>query len=247
MFFTPFSEVTTTVMNVRMGLSGRNLSTVRASNPVIQGEVYHVIVAYEQDSFIKLYVNGVLVQTTSISGGGRLWGWCRTQNATNENWDYLYTASLPNGAARRFDALSIGGYGAPPFNSASTNAWAVAPAGHGGGFRLAAMYGRTFSTADVSNFFDSFVNWETHVVPSSHSGYMAEVEADNPILCLRMNELQNVRPVNAVGFQDFVASFEGTPAFNATGFVAGSSSVTVSNGGLRIDNFSSLSSTFTVE
>ena len=109
------------------------------------------------------------------------------------------------------------------------------------------MYGRTFSAVDVSNFYDSFVNWETHVVPSSHSGYMAEVEADNPILYLRMNELQNVRPVNALGFQDFVASFEGTPAFNATGFVAGSSSVTVSNGGLRIDNSSALSSTFTVE
>ena len=243
----PCLEVTTTVMNVRISLSGRNLSTVRASSPVIQGEVYHVIVAYEQDNFIKLYVNGVLVQTTSISGGGRIWGWCRTQNATNENWDYLYTASLPNGAARRFDALSIGGYGAPPFNSASGNAWAVAPAGHGGGFGLAAMYGRTFSAVDVVNFYDSFVNWETHVVPSSHSGYMAEVEADNPILYLRMNELQNVRPVNALGFQDFVASFEGTPAFNATGFVAGSSSVTVSNGGLRIDNSSALSSTFTVE
>ncbi len=243
----PCLEVNTTVMNVRMGLSGRNLSTVRASAPVTPGEVYHVIVTYEQDSAIKLYVNGALVQTTAISGGGRLWGWCRTQNVTNENWDYLYVSQNPNGAARRFDVLSIGGYGSPPFNTATSHAYAMTPPAHGGGFGLAAMYGRVFSNADVSNFYDSFINWDTHIVPTSQSGYMAEVEADNPVMYFRMNELQSARPINTVGMQDFLGGYEGTPVFNAPGFVSGSTAVTVSSGGLNINNFSALSTTFTVE
>ena len=48
------------VMNVRLALSTRNLSIVRASAPVVAGEIYHVMVTYEQDATVKLYVNGVL-------------------------------------------------------------------------------------------------------------------------------------------------------------------------------------------
>lgn len=241
----PTLEVSSSVMNVRLALSTRNLATVRATAPVIAGEIYHVMVTYEQDKAIKLYVNGALVQTTAISGGGRLWGWVRTHNQPNENWDYLANGNQPNGAARRFDALAIGGYGTPPHGHGS--AWGPVPAAHGGGVGLAAMYYRTFSDADVAAFYDSYQNWETHVVPPLYSGYMAEVEADNPVYYFRMNELQSQRPINALGHQDYLAWFEGNPVFNAPGFVAGTSAITTSNGCLLINNFSTLASTFTVE
>lgn len=84
-------------------------------------------------------------------------------------------------------------------------------------------------------------------VPPLYSGYMAEVEADNPVYYFRMNELQSQRPINALGHQDYLAWFEGNPVFNAPGFVAGTSAITTSNGCLLINNFSTLASTFTVE
>lgn len=241
----PTLEVTSAVMNVRLALSTRNLSIVRASAPVVAGEIYHVMVTYEQDATVKLYVNGVLVQTTAITGGGRLWSWLRSNNPTNENWDYIATTNQPNGAARRFDALAIGGYGTPTHGHGS--GWGAVPAAHGGGFGLAAMYYRTFTDAEVASFYDSYQNWDTHVVPPKYAGYMAEIEADNPVYYFRMNELQSQRPINALGQQDYFAWYEGNPVFNATGFVTGSSAITTSNGSLLLNNFSTLATTFTVE
>jgi hypothetical protein len=109
------------------------------------------------------------------------------------------------------------------------------------------MYHRTFTDAEVASFYDSYLNWETHVVPPKYAGYMAEVEADNPVYYFRMNELQSQRPINALGQQDYFAWYEGNPVFNAPGFVTGSSAITTSNGSLLINNFSVLASTFTVE
>ena len=141
--------------------------------------------------------------------------------------------------------LAIGGYGTPPHGHGS--GWGAVPAAHGGGFGLAAMYYRTFTDAEVASFYDSYLNWETHVVAPKFAGYMAEVEADNPVYYFRMNELQSQRPINALGQQDYFAWYEGNPVFNAPGFVTGSSAITTSNGSLLINNFSTLASTFTVE
>ena len=225
----PTLEVTTTTLNVRMPLGTNNLSIIRATTPIVAGAIYHVMVTFEQDVAIKLYVNGALIQTTAVSGSGRLFGWCKNYYATAfastpmESWDYVYDYSPA--AIRRFRGCMFVGTGNNSGN----------PAGWGGGVALTAIYGRTFSLQDVETFYDSMVNWETHIVPVGQSGYAGEVEADNPNYYWRLNELSGIRGVTTlVGQKDTVSWFEGSPGYNATGFTSGVGALTTSNGALII-------------
>lgn len=226
----PTLEVTNTAMNVRMNLSALNRATVRCTAPVTPGTMYHVMVTYAQDSEIKLYVNGALVQTTAIAGGGRLWGHRHAGNTTAQDWDYLYNTSYyAHAAIRRFTALMVCGYDRP--NTDAYSGLQNMGAGWGGAAGLTALYNRTFSAAEVASFYDSFVNWDTHAVLPTQSGYMGEVEADNPVFYARLNDLGAVtRIATLFGQRDYAAVYEGTPGYNATGFVSGSTSITTSNG-----------------
>ena len=144
---------------------------------------------------------------------------------------------------RRLTQLSIGGN----FTTV-TGAGPNLPPGYGGAVALAALYHRTFSATDVASFYDSYANYSTHTVLSSLSGYMAEVEADLPIIYFRMNETSSVRPTTLVGHKDYVAGYEGAPVFNQTGFVGGAGAVTTTSGGLcYVSGGGVVSSTFSVE
>jgi hypothetical protein len=227
----PTLEVTTTTLNVRIPLGTNNLSTVRATASVVSGALYHVMVTFEQDVELKLYMNGVLAQTTAITATGRIFGWNKGHYQYNyqigyEDWNYTYSAGESRlSAIRRFMYCTITGTGGKTDNTGA--------AGFGGGIALAAMYGRVFSLLDVQNFYDSMVNWESHVVPVTYSGYVGEVEADNPAYYFRLNELSSVRGVVSwLGAKDTLSVFEGTPGFNATGFTTGTGALTTSNGGV---------------
>lgn len=249
----PTLEITAAgVLNVRFPLNGRNRSTVRATTNLIPGTVYHIMVTYAQDSELKLFVNGVLTQTTAISGAGRLWGHPYGPSSSSntvfthafESWDSL-SGSTGEGAIRRFITVTVAGNGANINNATSVRAGGP---GYGGSWALLALYNRTFTDAEVATFYDSFVNWETHTVLPTQPGYMGEVEADNPKFYVRMNDLvQPSRIQTLFGHRDYgVGQYEGVPVYNQLGFVSGATSVRTSNGGLRLDRVE-LNSIFTVE
>lgn len=243
----PTLEVTPTQMNVRIALGALNRTTIRASAPVVVGTIYHVIVTYKQDEYIKLYVNGVLVQTTLIPGAGRIWAHNIDRWGNAEEWDYFH-GDL-RGPVRRFNNFSVGGYGRNPVASGSVDpAHCIVPAGWGGGFGLAALYGRCFTDSNVADYYNSFISPETHVVTSAQSGYMAEVEADNPYYYFRLNDLSAAnKPTNILGAQDYLAVWEAAPAFNVQGFVSGSTAINTTAGGLYFDGYSFINSTCTIE
>ena len=243
----PTLEVTPTAMNVRFPLGARNRSTIRCSAPVVAGQIYHVMLSYSENTYLKLYVNGVFVSEANILGAGRLWG--HTQCARNfETWDdtQSFAGSRNEGAIRRLQHLYIGGTG---YSYASTTDERYnIPPGYGGSVALAAIYGRAFSDSDVSTFYDSYANWETHNVQPLQSGYMGEVEADNPYFYIRLNDLS--RPPSRIetlmGYRDYSGNYEVTTVFNRPPFVSGSTSVQMTNGAARFDRVD-IGPTFTAE
>lgn len=245
----PTLEVTPTAMNVRFPLGARNRSTVRATSSVVAGAVYHVMIAYEENVELKLYVNGALIQTASLTGAGRLWG--HTQITTNfENWDATTAVSGGNrleATIRRLDHLYIGGTGNAAMTYAINNALWEIPPGWGGAVGFVALYHRKFSATDVTNFYDSYANWETHTITSLKSGYVAEVEADNPALYFRLNEVTRPTYVASMyGSRSYVGTYEAGAVLGATGFVAGSTATTTSNGALYFA-YACLSTPITIE
>lgn len=214
----PTLQVTSSVMNFRVPLGGANLSVVRATASVTQGQIHHVVVTYVQDTSIKLYVNGSLVQTTSISGAGRIFGY-----DTFWQWDVLggniNSNNMGASAMRRLAHLVIhGSGGAPGGNYYNGPAW-------GGRFGLFGVFGRTMSDSEVATLYDSFVNPYTHTVLPTQSGYAGQVEADNPIYYDRLNQL--AMPANSaswplLGRKDVYATYRSGTTFGATGFVSGS-------------------------
>lgn len=245
----PTIEITPAgVLNVRFPLGARNRSVVRATTNLIPSTTYHIMVTYAQDSEIKLYVNGALVQTTALAGAGRLWGHVNGGNGaavtTFENWDYLHNGSQPQGPIRRFTSVTVAGPGSTSNNSSTQLSGGP---GYGGAWALLALYNRTFSASDVASFYDSYANWDTHTVLPTQSGYMGEVEADNPNFYVRLNDFSlPTRITSLFGGRDYLGTYEGIPVYNATGFVSGSTSVTVSAGAAyftRVD----INSIFTTE
>jgi hypothetical protein len=232
----PTIEVLPTgVINVRMPLGARNRATVRCTYSAVPGTINHIVVTYEQDTTIKLYVNGVLRSTASIAGSGRLWGHTQ-RNANYEDWD---TGSFSSGytkeaAIRRLNMLTIGGSGYQNAHAASITyrQWEIPP-GWGGAIGLAAIYGSVFSAEYVTSLYQSFINWDSFVVQSYYSGYMAEVEADNPKFYARLNQLSSAeRVISSLGLSDHWSWYEGTPVFGGTGFVGGTTALTTTTGSL---------------
>lgn len=243
----PTLEVTTTEMNVRFPLSARNRTDPRITSPVIAGEHYHVIIAYTENQSIELYVNSVLTGTADITGAGRLWGHTQSTKVF-EDWDNtnrLTGGAYKEAAIRRLDMLYIGGTG-HGYASSNDERYNLPP-GFGGAVAFAGIYGRTFTEAEVQQFYDAYANTENHVVLPQQSGYMAEVEADNPSFYVRLNDLTPPQRIDTLlGHRDYRATYETGTEFNSAPFVSGSPSITTSNGGVfceRVD----IPSTFTVE
>lgn len=235
-------------INVRFPLSARNRATARCTYNATPGSIRHIMVTYEQDASITLYVDGVKRSSAVLTGTGRLWG--HTMRDVNvESWDSAFT-QYGNGkeaAIRRINALYISGYGRTAYDRVRDNSLWQIPPGWGGGVALAALYGTVFTDADVADLYDSFANWETHVVTSSMSGYAAEIEADNPKYYARLDALSVVdRPMSLCGMTDNTSWYEGSPTFGNTGFTAGATSIGTHGGAIllwRVD----IQSTFTVE
>jgi hypothetical protein len=241
-------QVTPTVVNVRIPLAGANRSVVRATHAVIQGTVTHITVVYLQDNYIKLYYNGVLTQTTAITGAGRLWTYAQYLHSAAyayENYDQVYTGSV---ACRAVNGFNLAGSG---HNVLGNTTYPGIPRGWGGQFGCASFFGRAFSDADVTNLYDSFINPTTHVVLPTMPGYAGEVEADNPVLYLRLNDLTAPNPgyrsvcgMRGLYFNNIAGTlFAQTPAF-----VAGQTAIKTSAGGLYTWNTPALpSQVFTLE
>jgi len=243
----PTLEVNITEMNVRFPLSARNRATPRVTAPVVAGTPYHVMIAYTENASIQLYVNGALAGEADITGAGRLWG--HTQGRKNfEDWDNSVRVSsgyYKEAAIRRLDMLYIGGNGYG-YKSSSDERYNLPP-GYGGAVGLAAIYGRTFTASDVQQFYDSYNNWDTHAVVPEQSGYMAEVEADNPSFYARLNNLMPPQRIETLlGHRDYRGSYGAGTVFNAAPFVSGSPSITTSDGGVFFERVD-IAATFTVE
>lgn len=239
----PTLQVTTTAINFRMPLGGPNLGTVRATASVTQGQIYHVVVTYAQDTEIKMYVNGSLVQTTSITGAGRLWSYDSPNNSDVTNWN----SNNVSQAARNLHTFYFHGSGATGIGGIySPPAW-------GGRIGMAGFFGRTMSASDVAALYDSFVNPFTHTVFPTQSGYAGEVEADNPVYYERLNQLS--MPANSaswplLGRKDTYATYRSGTTFGATGFVSGSTATNFNNAsaGILLSGGGGVcSTTFTVE
>lgn len=241
----PTLEVTTAAINVRFPLGASNRATVLCTAVITPGTVYHVMVAYKESDYIELYVNGALAQKTLIAGGGRLYGHNLWAGTTNENWDYLWNGTYMNPAyIRRLNVVHIGGYGQTPYGQ--TSDVSTIPPGYGGAVAFVGKYYKTFSAAEVASFYDSYLNWDTHTVGSTQSGYMAEVEADNPAFYTRLNDLAQPAKIPCViGQCDYFGTYEAATLYNRVGFVSGSTAVNFSNGaavltGVRISTVFSL-------
>ena len=244
----PTLEVSSDTINVRFPLGAANRSIVRCTAPIVGGSVYHVMVSYAQDSYIELYVNGVSVQKTTIEGGGRLYGQGHRVDYPAEEWDVLpYSGGrYAPGYLRRLTTLHICGYGA----ANTSRGWnhATTGSGWGGAIAFVGKYYSTFSAADVSTFYDSYINRETHIVPTTQSGYMAQVEQDNPYFYTRLNDLSIPRKLPRVlGAVDYWGSYEPTcSGFGKTGFVSGTTSVNLGGGAIVLRGLHA-STTFTAE
>jgi hypothetical protein len=243
----PTLEITTTEMNVRFPLSARNRGTPRITVPVVAGEVYHVMITYSENTSIVLYVNGVLSGEADITGAGRLWG--HTQSDRNfDDWDNtrrLTSGYYKEAAIRRLDMLYVGGSGYG--YGSSTDERYNMPPGFGGAVAFAGIYGRTLTDPEIQQFYDSYSNPENHTVLPLQSGYMAEVEADNPSFYVRLNDLYAPQRVETLlGHRDYRSNCEANLQFNRAPFVSGSPSVNTSIGALHFDRVD-IPTTFTVE
>lgn len=243
----PTVVASTDSVDFRMALGGNNTGALRATTPTIAGTVYHVMVTYSMDGEIKLYLDGVLKQTSPIVGTGRMWHCSCWPQSDWFNWDSGHPSGQPAvhifGPAKRINGLIVAGNGVVTTN----DQYNLHQPAFGGGFGMAAVYGRTFSASDVTSFYDSYANPGTHSVPTSYSGYVAEVEADSPRFYVRLNGLTIEAPRPILGHKDTVVKWSDTPYINNPGFVAGTTSTRMNNGVLLVECEWLLQGTFSFE
>lgn len=237
-------EVLSTSVNVRMGLGSSNFNVIRASAPVVQGQINHIVVTYERDSEIKLYVNGALQATTSIPGSGRLvTASVTTSSGSSSSGDITQWANpFFRDFARRIAGFALAGSGVytvvnyPP-------AWS-------GFFGEASFWGRVLSQADVTDLYNSLIDTANFTPLSTLSGYAGEVEADVPSYYFRLNETAApaniIRPI--IGRQALNLTYRPGTTFGVNaGFVAGNTAVDFSNSAGAYVTGNVFSSTFSVE
>lgn len=236
----PTLEVTSSAINFRIPLGANNRSIIRATVPPVAGALHHVVVTYKQDTEIKLYLNGTLIQTTAIPGAGRIFNSAAGNAEFQSDWDandWVGSTSAWLGAIRRLQVTYVCGTG--PISNTSF-AWR----GWGGAFGMAAFYGRVMTQTDVSNLYDSLLNPTTHQVPTTLAGYPAEVEADNPTLYFRLND--TTAPAAGLrsicGRKDVIADVVSTNVYGETPAFVGGTTATkfVSNGGVYIRRVGSI-------
>jgi len=245
-------QVTTSTINVRMSLGAINqLATVRASTSCVQSQINHIVATYSQDNQIKLYLNGSLVQTTSITGSGRLYtcsmNWQQSNYDITTAWQHT---TNPQDAARRINQVAVVGSGVNSHANLYTSGTLRTLAPWGGYFGCANFFGRVLSSTDVTALYNSLANTSTHSVSPTQSGYAAAVEADNPSYYFRLNDGSfSASPVKAVvGRKDMPLTYRsGTTFGNAANFTSGQTAVDFSSSGGAYVYGSPISSTFTVE
>jgi len=247
-------QVTTSTINFRMSLNAINqLYIVRASTSCVQSQINHIVATYSYNNEIKLYLNGSLVQTTSIPGSGRLYACAMNWNQSNYDITAVFQHTTnPQDAARRINQVAVLGSGlnthanTPQYSSGILRT--VAP--WGGYFGCANFFGRVLSSTDVTALYNSLINTSTHSVSPTQSGYAAAVEADNPSYYFRLNDLSfPTFPVKAVvGRKDIPLTYRsGTTFSNAANFTSGQTAVDFSSSGGAYVYGSPISSTFTAE
>jgi hypothetical protein len=217
--------LTTDTLTLRCPLGGRNFSTVRGTATIQPNTKYHIVITYEMDVAIKVYLNGVLAINTPIPGTGRIHGWTRTNGSWNqigfENWDHYTTTDQPYGPLRRITNLLVCGSGV----SSATGYAGGMGSGWGGSFGFASMYHRTMPDTDVTTLYDSYINWDSHIAPVTQVGYAAEIEADGALLYFPMDQLSSVPTQSATGLKSYRAVYAGTPTYGAIGFVNGKTAI----------------------
>jgi hypothetical protein len=190
-------DVDPTSFAVRMALGGANLGTVRATAPLTNGEMAHILVTYKQGDYIKIYVNGVLATTQSLGGLGRIKTYntevydAAGERSDNTNIDTVspsdayindapYITHYQIGGLQNVPAFEswtrfFGGYGPPPVTS--------------GGVAYLGFLGRVLSDEDVAKFYTSYAAPENYVFsPPALSGYGQEVIADLPTYYTQFSE-----------------------------------------------------------
>jgi hypothetical protein len=251
-------QVTASAINFRMGLGGRNRDVVRATGTPVAGAVHHVIVTYAMDDEIKMYINGTLVDTTSIAATAR--PYANPHHVYGAGSSAIYHPNYYVSSYTSYDFwtsyiacpsdLTVSGPDLPP-GEFTTLTYTPCPSDFGGQFGLAGIYGRTFDQDDVDNFYASFNTPSTHIVPIANSGYPAEVEADNPFLYMRCNE--TATPPNGEKLNILVGDKAqlyvpiGTPTFGNTGFTGSGLSVNCTSGVIYGQHVRNLPATFSIE
>lgn len=241
----PVIEITPTAARFRISLGTLSLNTIRASAPVVQNQVNHIIATYSYENVIKLYVNGVLAATTSIPNTGRMFTHEYLLNAGIHDIvsNYNTARSGTTSVAKCIVGITVTGSGTP-----MTDGWAP---GFDGIFGAANWWGRELTQSDVTKLYNSFIDPSNFIPDSYQSGYAGEVEADNPSYYFRMNDTSMppngfTRPL--VGRKTANLYYRGGTVFGANAnFAGGNTAVDFSNSGGAYVVLSPFSSTFSVE
>lgn len=241
----PVIEVTPTAARFRIELGGNNLATIRASAPVVQNQVVHIVATFAMESAtgINLYINGVLQATASTIGAGRPYNHRYNTGSSGNDLGANFNVGDSVGVLKRISGNIVFGTGV-----ATNNAY---PPGFGGAFGAANWWGRVLSQSDVTKLYNSFANVATFVPEATQSGYAAEVEADNPSYYFRLNDTS--MPANGftrplIGRKTANLYYREGTVFGANAnFVAGNTGVDFSNSAGAYIQIAPFSTTFSVE
>lgn len=215
---------TTISVHANLG-AANNFATTRASFTPVPGNEYHVVVTFEQDNELRLYVNGVLEQTTSLLGTGALFqGSARSTHTPVSNSIATTNGTNWQGTVRRIRHLSVSGntgWSGTHYEKTSathSHSWE----GWGGAFGFAAFYGEAMSNADAIALYTSYNNPSAVPVPPTFVGYEAEVEADMPKIYMRFDDVSAPPdgPEVLMGEKGLWAKNHGTIAYNQSSILS---------------------------
>jgi hypothetical protein len=238
----------------RLGSATTGAATSRGSAALTPNSIAHIVVVFLQDQYIKVYIDSVLAITALTPAAGRLFqsSVSSSDSATNEGAVF----SLLNDT----DWGNVGGGVSVPNPNYATNVSPTSTAlnmlevrcyNYGiSGSRIStnfqpfaggiAYYGQFFGARDqagVDALYASYQNPTTHQVLPTQSGYMGEVEADNPTYYYLLSDASypafGVRPV--IGRKDSplypAAGTAGIPTFNVpVSFAAGLPAMSFASG-----------------
>lgn len=218
----------TGVINCRMCLggytAGLGLDVIRATGTHVPGTITHIIMSWEENNVIRLFVNGVLQDEQPITGRSFVTalGRYNSQIAWDlYNWNVNHSGRSGNVRRYKDTYLSDGkGY----WNNYVHGGW-------GGAVGALFTYRKLIDATYAAELYDSYANSATKVVPPIYSGYAGVVCTDNPSWYYRCNETGSY-PGNfnvdvaksSHGPRATPATLGGSLTYQQTGFVPGGSS-----------------------